>query len=79
MYSEITSCNLCHSNNVLLISVEFCLSEIKFTYLISNQNPKVNKIEFMLSTLYFQNLIQFTIIFLAKLEQRGEYTRHKEI
>ena len=59
--------------------VEFCLSEIKFTYLISNQNPKVNKIEFMLSTLYFQNLIQFTIIFLTKLEQRGEYTRHKEI
>ena len=82
LYSEISLCNLyyfCYSNNVLLIIVKFCLSKIKFTYLISHQNPKVNKIDFMLSTLYFENLIQITISFLAKLGHRGEYTRHKEI
>ena len=78
LYSLITLCNLyyfCCSNNVLLIIVEFCLSEIKFTYLISNQYPKIN----MLSTLYFENFLQVTIILLAKLKHRGEYTRHKEI
>ena len=63
----------------MLIIGEFLLSEIEFSYLISNQNPKVNKIEFMLSTLYIENFIQVKIIFLAKLEHRGEYTREKEI
>ena len=63
----------------MLITAEFCLSEIKFTYLISNQNPKINKIEFMLSSLYFENFLQVTIILLAKFKHRGEYTRHKEI
>ena len=61
LYSEISLCNLyyfCYSNNVLLIIVKFCLSKIKFTYLISHQNPKVNNyLPYILKILFRSQLV----------------------